>query len=89
MSGLINTGTNYRNNALSGFVRNAAMQREIDQANDTLDAQAKAQRTQNTVTSTALGAGAGWLIGAKIGSVGGPLGAAIGAGAGFLFSQLF
>ncbi|MFA6509929.1 MAG: hypothetical protein WCV62_05690 [Candidatus Peribacteraceae bacterium] len=89
MSGLINTGIDYQNRALSGFVRESAEQNEIDSANKELDSARKAQKTQMAVTGTTSGAMVGAYVGAEYGSVGGPWGAVIGAGLGYLFSQLF
>ena len=41
MSGLIQTGTQYQNTAISGLVRESADQQKIDIANQQLNAQAK------------------------------------------------
>ena len=46
------------------------------------------EKSADMVGSTAVGAGAGALIGAQIGAVGGPAGALVGAGAGLLSSVL-
>ncbi len=46
MSGLIQTGTQYQNTAISGLVRESADQQKIDIANQQLNAQAKMQDIQ-------------------------------------------
>lgn len=46
MAGLIDVGVGYKNAALSGFVRESAIQQQIDQANAQLAAQRSIQGTQ-------------------------------------------
>lgn len=57
MSGLIQTGVNYESNALSGFVRESAQQKEIDDANRQIQAQKKMQ--ENQMIGEAAGVGLG------------------------------
>ena len=82
MPGLVNAGEGYAKTALSGFVRESALQEHIDQANMELDAQRKMQQAQETTQLMGAGAAIGF-------AAGGPPGALIGAGAGFLFGKLF
>lgn len=46
MSGLVQTGTEYKNSAISGLIRESADQQKIDIANQQLNAQAKMQDIQ-------------------------------------------
>uniref|UniRef100_A0A6M3ID96 Bacteriocin n=1 Tax=viral metagenome TaxID=1070528 RepID=A0A6M3ID96_9ZZZZ len=90
MAGLISTGTGYRNQALSGFIRQSAEEAAINKTNEQLK-QAKKQQQMSMATS---GAAAGAMLGAmgaaKGGAtVGGLWGAGIGLVAGFLLSELF
>lgn len=55
MSGLIQTGTQYQNTAISGLVRESAEQQKIDIANQQLNAQAKMQDIQMVGELTGLG----------------------------------
>lgn len=89
MAGLINTGTDYKNRALSGFVRTSAEQEEIDTANEGLRSARKAQKATMSAQGVVVGGMAGSYLGAQIGAIGGPAGMVIGAGLGYLFSQLF
>ncbi len=61
MSGLIQTGTQYQNTAISGLVRQSADQQKIDIANQQLNAQAKMQDIQMGTELAGL-AGLGILI---------------------------
>ena len=96
MAGLIDTGTDYKNRALSGFIRESADQEKIDVANDELSAQRKIQKAKTSAEGAMIGGLGGymlgtssWAAGAELGAAGGPLGVVIGAGLGFMFSQLF
>ncbi len=93
MSGLINTGIDYQNRALSGFVRESAEQKEIDSANKELAASRKAQKktmgVQGAIAGGMVASAMGAELGGEIGSIGGPLGIVAGMGLGYLFSQLF
>ena len=62
MSGLIQTGEDYKNKALSGFIRQSAEQQRIDQSNADREAQQKAQ----TVSMITSGIGAAASIGLMI-----------------------
>lgn len=59
------------------------------EANKRLEDQMDQAKSAQKMNSAMMGAGAGWMIGAKIGSVGGPMGMAIGAVGGFLLGDLF
>jgi uncharacterized membrane protein len=82
MAGMLNIGTDYKNRAISGFVRQSAQQSEIDRANDQLDAAEKAQ----SASMGSQGAAAGGTLGFMVGGIPGMV---AGAGLGFLFSRLF
>ncbi len=58
MGGLLDTGTTYRNQALSGFLRRSAEQEEIDKTNRELQAAEKMQ----TMTMTAQLGAVGFLL---------------------------
>jgi len=88
MAGVIQSGQDYQNRALSGFIRHSAQEEEIARANRELEAREGAQKKSNQASMTAAGATAGWAVGASYGSVGGPYGAAAGAVIGFIFGSL-
>lgn len=89
MAGLISTGLEYQNKALSGFVRESAQQNEIDATNRQLEDAKKAQEATQTSMLTVAGGMGGAYLGAQIGAIGGPWGMVAGAAIGFLFSKLF
>jgi hypothetical protein len=99
MAGVISTGINYKNQALSGFVRESAEQQQIDQANSELKANKKVQDVQQKTEGTMVGATVGYMassallsgtaLGTELGSWAGPIGMVVGAGLGYLFSDLF
>ncbi len=96
MPGLIDVGTDYKNRALSGFVRESEEQKQIDITNEELDARRRAQSAQLGAQGAIFGGIGGYMLagtemvkGMELGSIAGPLGIVIGAGAGFLFSRLF
>jgi hypothetical protein len=94
MAGLIQTGTGYETSALSGFVRESALQEQIDLANEQLRAQRNIQQAKMGAESTVVGGVLGYAGAAEMGAFLGTeitpgLGTAIGAGLGFLFSRLF
>ena len=92
MAGLLNIGTDYKNRALSGFIRDSARSNEITQANKQLASQEKNQTTQTIAAMGGLGAALGFAgVGemAALGAWGGPVGLAGGLALGFLFSELF
>jgi hypothetical protein len=64
MAGLIDTGEMYKNNALSGFVRESAEQQKIDQENKELDAQQQQQTTRNVTSGVSAAISIGLLIAA-------------------------
>ena len=92
MAGLLNTGTEYKNKALSGMIRESVLQTEVDKENENL----KTQKANQQKTMIAQGAGLGAVVGmssaamgAEYGAMAGPYGAIAGAAAGWLFSELF
>jgi len=56
MAGMIGVGEGYKNQALSGFIRESAEQQKIDQANKDLEAQHNEQVVRNI--SSGVGAAA-------------------------------
>jgi hypothetical protein len=89
MGGMISTGTEYKNQALSGFIRESAQEEEMDRANKEHEANKKVQKVQQQTTTAMAGATVGWMVGAEMGTWGGPIGMVVGAGLGYLFSSLF
>lgn len=97
MAGIINTGIGYQNRALSGMIRQSALEKKLKEANESLEAAEAQQKSQLTSSSMmggatmgyAAGAGSAALEGVVGGSWAGPVGAAAGAALGFLFSRLF
>lgn len=86
--GVVQSGMDYQNRALSGMIRYSAQEEEIRRANEELKTRESAQKKSNQASMTAAGATAGWAVGASYGSVGGPYGAAAGAVIGFIFGSL-
>lgn len=98
MGGLLNTGTSYENQALSGFVRRSAEQSQMDSENRKIKAAEKAQKASIRSTLVGSGAAIGLMAGMSAGEggaamlgleLGGPAGLLVGAGIGFLASELF
>jgi uncharacterized membrane protein len=90
MAGVINAGINYGNKALSGLIRDEAMQAELDKANSDRETAEKAQKANMKATMTATGAMVGAYAGAETGlAAGGPYGALAGAAIGFLLGNLY
>jgi hypothetical protein len=81
MAGVINTGIGYRDRALSGFVRQAEQEQEINRANRELTARESSQRKSNQASMAIAGGMAGYAYG-------GGYGAAAGSTIGFLFGSL-
>ena len=89
MAGLVGTGLDYQNRALSGFIRKSAQDEEIDQANKELEERRSSAKKSNTATMTVAGGMAGAELGAMYGGEGGgPYGAAAGAVIGYLFGNM-
>ena len=82
MAGLIGTGIDYRNKALSSIMDQASLEQDVRMQNEQWDAQGKAQKSKIGGELSSLG-----MIGGY--AAGGPAGAAGGGGLGFLFSKLF
>lgn len=62
MPGLIGVGEDYKNKALSGFVRESAEQQKINQANKETEAAEKQQQTRNITTGVSAGISTALLI---------------------------
>lgn len=78
MAGLIGVGRGYASQAGQSFGRLADMERQRNQANESIEQQEKA----GMMSAVGTGAGIGM-------SVGGPVGGLIGAGVGLLANSLF
>jgi len=83
MSGIIGMGRQNATMAREGMGRASNLEKNRISYNKQQSAADDAAQASNT----AMGATAGWMIGAKAGSVGGPLGMAIGALSGYLLSE--
>lgn len=80
---VIGTGLSYRNQAESMLSAASDLEKRREAEGQQIEA---AQQSQQA-SLTGLGAGIGWMAGAKAGSVGGPAGMLIGAGIGYLAGE--